>query len=198
MEANFGDLVKSVFDWKFVILGASSSNNKGPSPIGGGIGLSVGVTGGCERTFFLGLGRTKIFQYNGTGRGNPWQKTDEAHLKFELPAGSLIYAEVVQEMRGEFKAMRRVKAVHVIDVLFIGGEDVRMHDFKYRSELVHMLVSAVNKRVRSNYVVLRAKPVYGLERLEAVMSELQMRLLKGARRPAVTMDVQDGFDDMPR
>jgi hypothetical protein len=66
---NLATKIKSIFDWKFVLLGSPK-------------GVSV------ERTFFLGMGRTKVYQYNAAGRTNPWQKTDE-NLKFELPAGKI-------------------------------------------------------------------------------------------------------------
>lgn len=102
-------------------------------------------------------------------------------------------------MRGEFKSMRRVSTVHVIDVLFVGGDDVRQLDFKMRNEIGHLLVAAVNKRVRNDYVVMRAKAAHGLENLPQVMEQMKLRLLKGSgARLRVTIDLQDQYDEMPR
>ena len=49
-----------------------------------------------DHLLLLGLGRSKIFQYN-VNRSN-WERISD-NLKFELPAGTLVYAEVVQEFK---------------------------------------------------------------------------------------------------
>ena len=116
-----------------------------------------------------------------------------------LHLGTLLYAEIIQEMRGEFRSMRRVPGVHVIDALFIGGEDVRHADFRLRNELVHVLVDAVNKRVKSDHAVLRAKTIHNLENLEHLLSKQKLRLLKTQMsRMRVTLDLDDPHDDLPR
>ena len=56
------------------------------------------------------------------------------NLKFDLPAKTLIYAEAVQEGRGEGKGMRKCPALHIIDAVFVAGEDWRSkYDFKERN-----------------------------------------------------------------
>lgn len=151
-----------------------------------------------QRTFFLGLGRSKVYQLRTNARHNPWQKIDESKIKLELPAGkkinifcvqtkhfhldswimifffilssgTLIYAEIVTEMRGECKSMRRATAIHIIDALFIGGEDIRGRDFMTRNQYIQMLAKAVNKPTRSDYVVLRPKEIHSLERLDELI-----------------------------
>lgn len=102
-------------------------------------------------------------------------------------------------MRGEFRSMRRVPGLHVIDALFIGGEDVRHSDFRHRNELVHVLVDAMNKRVKSDHIVMRAKAVHNLENLEHLLGQQKLRLLKSQmRKLQVTLDLDDPHDDLPR
>ena len=74
-------------------------------------------------------------------------------------------------MRGEFKSMRRATSIHVIDAIFIGGEDLQDLDFKTRNLQVQMLINAMNKPTRPEYVVLRQKPVHGLEHLDELISK---------------------------
>ena len=62
-------------------------------------------------------------------------RTDNT-LRFELPSGTLVYGEVVEEKRGEARSMRRVTGFHIVDALYLGGEDVRNVDFKTRNEMV--------------------------------------------------------------
>ena len=92
---NLKECFKSgVYDWKCIMLGskahlqASSSSYHDPQERAG---------------FFLGLGRSKVYHFY----RNRWEKLGE-ELQFDLSRGSLIYAEVVKEMRGEGKMQRKV------------------------------------------------------------------------------------------
>ena len=56
--------------------------------------------------------------------GGRWEKLSE-HLKFELPRGTLVYAETVTEMKGEHLSTRRSQTIHIIDAAFIGGNEYK-------------------------------------------------------------------------
>ena len=71
--------VKSVFDWKCMLVGSLRSE---------------------ECTFYMGMGRNKNYCYNKMAKR--WTEVPHS-LKFDLPAQTLIYAESVQENRGEGK-----------------------------------------------------------------------------------------------
>ena len=117
--------VRSVYDWKCVFLGSSTNpeNNVMDS------------NSGSARGFFLGMGRQKVFKLTPSNRGGyAWMPFNLA--KFELASGTLLYGEVVEEKRGEARSMRRVMAFHVIDALYLGGEDVRDVDFKARNAMI--------------------------------------------------------------
>ena len=49
------------------------------------------------------MGRSKVYQYN----RNMWERIGDDQ-KFELSRGTLLYGEIVNEMRGEAKSQRRV------------------------------------------------------------------------------------------
>ncbi len=115
--------VRSAYDFKFVLLGSDPD-----AP-------------GCGPGFYMGIGRSKIFRLSSSRRGDQlfWEKVDEQKTKFELPSGTIIYAEQVNEVRGEGRSSRRVAAMHVIDAVFVGGEDLTKLDIKARAEIVHSL-----------------------------------------------------------
>ena len=71
--------------------------------------------------------------------------------------------QVVTELRGEGKSQRRVTAVHVIDVLYLGGEDLRRLHFMERQKQAALFLRVVNKSSRSDLVRMRMKAVFKLE-----------------------------------
>ena len=73
-------VIKSVFDWKCILLG-----------------------GQC--TFYMGMGRNKNYWFNRMNQR--WMRVGD-NLKFDLPAKTIVLAEAVQEGRGEGKT--RLKA----------------------------------------------------------------------------------------
>ena len=92
---NLKECFKSgVYDWKCLILGSRAHLQT----------LSSKFQDSQERAgFFLGLGRSKVYQLWRT----KWEKVGD-DLKFDLSPGTLIYGEVVKEMRGESRSQRKV------------------------------------------------------------------------------------------
>jgi len=165
----------SLYDWRCVVVGAPKE------------------TAQAERTFFLGLGRSRVFMLEPTGY---WRRMDD-HCKFELAANTLLYGEIVREFRGEGKSQRKSTTIHIIDALFLGGEDMRSLHFMERHAQLTLFVSVMNKSSRSDYVKLRVKNVYKLEELEKVFSKCSLKLLKGGGTNAkviITLGDVDGDD----
>ncbi len=170
---NLTGLMHSAYDFKFVLLAGNDES----------------------RGFFLGLGRTKVFRLM---RNQRWERVDERR-KFELPPKTLIYAELVQEFRGEARRSVRHDAVHIIDAAFIGGDDLRNYDVKKRAELVRILCRSVNKPTHREYAVLRPKELHSTENLPAVLRRLAPRLLKtGGPRFRLTSDLLSDDGNEPR
>jgi cap1 methyltransferase len=164
---NLGTSIQSVFDWKCILTGA-------PTPV--------------DVTFFLGMGRNKNYQFNLTT--SQWVRVQD-NLKFDLPAKTLIYAEAVQECRGEGKGMRKCLALHIIDAVYLAGEDLRSkYNLKTRNEMLRAFVKSMDKPSLSDHVIMRVKDIVGLEQLEQqFLSRLTLRILKGFAGPRLTMEV---------
>lgn len=69
-------------------------------------------------TFYLGLGRRKVYRYV---RGK-WESVGDA--KIELPSNTLVYAELVFETKWTGKYFSKTRALHILDAYMLGGENV--------------------------------------------------------------------------
>jgi hypothetical protein len=69
----------------------------------------------------------------------------------------------VTELRGEGKSQRRMTAVHVIDVLFLSGDDMRRLHFMERQKQAALFLKVMNKPSRTDLVRMRMKSVFKLE-----------------------------------
>ncbi|GBM25579.1 Cap-specific mRNA (nucleoside-2'-O-)-methyltransferase 1, partial [Araneus ventricosus] len=76
-------------------------------------------------SLFIGLGKSNIYQYD--PNSSKWLKLEPV---LELPANTLFYGELIQELKGESRAQRRISALHIIDAIFLGGNDVRAFHFE--------------------------------------------------------------------
>lgn len=56
---------------------------------------------------------------------------------------SLVYAELVQELRGEGRSQKRSYALHIIDAVCLGGIDVSQLHLKERSHLLFLLFQSL-------------------------------------------------------
>ena len=81
---------------------------------------------------------------------------------------------------------------HIIDAVFLRGEDLRAIDFKARNEMCRVFAKAMSKNNMPGFVTIRSKEIFGLEYLEDILQNLQMRLLKSSGgRSRVTYDVMN-------
>ncbi|XP_044128802.1 cap-specific mRNA (nucleoside-2'-O-)-methyltransferase 1 isoform X2 [Bufo gargarizans] len=112
------------------------------------------MVSGSEQKFLLGLGRSQIYTWGGRP-SDRWTKLD---LKTELPRDTLLSVEIVNELKGEGKAQRKISAVHILDVLFLNGMDVRPQHFTQRMQLAEKFVKAVSKPSRPDMNPIRWVP----------------------------------------
>ncbi|XP_028408922.1 cap-specific mRNA (nucleoside-2'-O-)-methyltransferase 1-like [Dendronephthya gigantea] len=142
-----------------------------------------------ERFFLLGLGRSRLFQWDGTPRGRKqWRGLDQMNL--ELPKDTLIEVEKVEELRGEGKGQRRSVVIHITDALILGGKDIRTRHYAHRMEYAAMFAKAITKQSRPDMVIVRAKPIYSLDVLGDIFDRLEIRRVKG-RPPALCFVTDD-------
>ncbi|XP_046632106.1 cap-specific mRNA (nucleoside-2'-O-)-methyltransferase 1-like isoform X1 [Daphnia pulicaria] len=151
----FQDAVKSVHDWRCVVLGLEKDN-----PL---------------QAFFLGLGRNNVFRWDATKCR--WLKLVE---NVELARDTLIFGELIQELRGEGRSQKRSTALHVIDAVFLGGVDVSKLHLKDRSEKIRQFCKALNRVSRTDLVTVRAKENFKLEDVEQIFHRLTPRILKNS------------------
>lgn len=159
------------------------------------------ISGG-ERWFFMGLGRSNIYKWDGKPNyrsSTRWHKLENCNL--ELPRDTLIEVEMVQELRGEGKGQRRVVAVHIVDAVILGGKDVRNMPYQERMAVAGLLVKAVNKPTRREMVPLRLKQIFRLDSssLKEIFTKIEMKVVKGkSREPRECFMLEDGRHILPK
>ncbi|XP_068199313.1 cap-specific mRNA (nucleoside-2'-O-)-methyltransferase 1 isoform X2 [Antennarius striatus] len=135
------------------------------------------IVGGGEQVFLLALGKSQIYTWDGK-MPLRWRKLE--NFKLELPRDTLLSVEIVQELKGEGKAQRRINAVHVMDALILNGTDVRDKHFNQRIQMAEKFVKAVAKPSRTDMNPIRVKEVYRLEEMEKIFVRLEMKVTKSS------------------
>ncbi|KAF3702856.1 Cap-specific mRNA (nucleoside-2'-O-)-methyltransferase 1 [Channa argus] len=135
------------------------------------------IVGGGEQIFLLALGKSQIYTWDGK-MPLRWKKLE--NFKLELPRDTLLSVEIVQELKGEGKAQRRISAVHVMDALILNGTDVREQHFNQRIQMAEKFVRAVAKPSRPDMNPIRVKEVYRLEEMEKIFVRLEMKVTKSS------------------
>ncbi|XP_075872897.1 cap-specific mRNA (nucleoside-2'-O-)-methyltransferase 1 [Nelusetta ayraudi] len=135
------------------------------------------IVGGGEQIFLLSLGKSQIYTWDGK-MPLRWRKLE--NFKLELPRDTLLSVEVVQELKGEGKAQRRINAVHVMDALILNGTDIRDKHFNQRINMAEKFVKAVAKPSRPDMNPIRVKEVYRLEDMEKIFVRLEMKVTKSS------------------
>uniref|UniRef100_A0A673M9C0 Cap-specific mRNA (nucleoside-2'-O-)-methyltransferase 1 n=1 Tax=Sinocyclocheilus rhinocerous TaxID=307959 RepID=A0A673M9C0_9TELE len=118
------------------------------------------IVGGGEQLFLLGLGRSQIYTWDGKAPLR-WKKLE--NFKLELPRDTLLSVEIVQELKGEGKAQRRINAVHVLDALVLNGTDVR--DQHFNQSMLAVSASFIHSL---SLLFFSVKEVYRLEEMEKI------------------------------
>lgn len=134
------------------------------------------MVSGSEQKFLLGMGRSQIYTWGGRPTDR-WTKLD---LKTELPRDTLLSVEIVNELKGEGKAQRKISAIHILDVLVLNGMDVRPQHFNQRIQLAEKFVKAVSKPSRPDMNPIRVKEVYRLEEIQKIFLRLEMKIIKSS------------------
>ncbi|PNF43830.1 Cap-specific mRNA (nucleoside-2'-O-)-methyltransferase 1 [Cryptotermes secundus] len=147
------NVFKSVYDWHCIVLGASRDLRQ-------------------DCSFYLGLGRNRVFRLD----GSRWFKVEN----LELSPDTLLYGEIVKELKGEGRSQRKVSTLHIIDAISLGGTDISGEHLTLRMKLCAKFAEALNKESRPDLIPIRVKKLHDLECVEAVFSKLTQRMTKGA------------------
>ncbi|XP_043285627.1 cap-specific mRNA (nucleoside-2'-O-)-methyltransferase 1-like [Venturia canescens] len=121
-------------------------------------------------SFYIGLGGSKSYRYdNGT-----WIRVPNLYLCPD----TLIFAELVTELRGQYTQQTSTSALHILDSYFLGGENVSQKYIEERYKLTKLYTEALWKPTNGEWIRVRAKELHPLtENLEKKFN-LQLRTLK--------------------
>lgn len=139
----------SIFDWHYVVLGSDKTS--------------------CS--YYLGLGRHNVYRYE----QNTWKIVQDTTL--ELTPNTLIYGEIVQERIGAGRSQIKSNYLHVIDGLFLGGEDIRHLHITERWKVCSLFVKSLQKDTNP----IRMKELNDLENLNDLFHSLEVRQEKSGR-----------------
>lgn len=141
-------------------------------------------TGKTIRAFFMSKGNADVYKYeNGS-----WTLVRD--LFVQIPAKTLFYGEIVKELTGEGAAQTMVYALHIIDGIVLGGQDIRNYSLERRNRLCCKFAEALNKppkpmRINSDTTKcpapVRCKKLFSLLEMRRFFGSLTARKLKEGR-----------------
>ena len=98
-----------------------------------------------------------------------WKKLEE--VKLELPAETILEAELVMEYQGEGRAQRRMMGIHIIDAICLAGKDISKLHFNDRAQRISKFVRAITKNSRPDLAHIRIKEVFRFEEIDHVFTK---------------------------
>jgi cap1 methyltransferase len=133
-----------------------------------------------KRMMLVGLGRNQVFGWEMRGdRPDFSLRRDLSDL--ELPRGTVLEVELVQELQGEGSGQRKTNVVYIVDVLAIYNEFFGRKPLKERLRYAEKLAKVLNKPCRKSTPLLRAKPHRRVAELcsDDTFPKLEMKQCKG-------------------
>ncbi|KAJ8670272.1 hypothetical protein QAD02_001531 [Eretmocerus hayati] len=106
-------------------------------------------------TFFLGTGRSQTYKYV-QGRWEPVQDID-------LPRDTLVYAELIQEFRREWRSQSKTYGLHIIDAFTLGSKNVSKLYLTERIDLIKLFCKALWKPLDSQFLKVRVKDLFPVD-----------------------------------
>ena len=158
-----------------------------------------GPSGEANRnaTFYMSMGRTKVYRYG----KREWMPVGDINI--ELPPDTLVYAELVYEIRKEFRLQSKVLALHILDALVLGGEDISQKYVKERHRLIKKFCQALWKPDGGSHARIRAKELFPVGPNLGEKLYVKQHILKnnlpalGYEFSLTPLDRNDSDDDKP-
>lgn len=132
------------------------------------------------RAIFMSRGNGDLLQYT---ERKTWSPMDG--IRVQLPRDTLVYAEIVRELSGEGKSQIGRKALHIIDAIVLGGEDIRHKPLRQRLQLCEKFVRAINRSHTTKsdgtpvmLAPIRCKPIIQLANVRQFFDGLRSYKLK--------------------
>uniref|UniRef100_A0A069DZH7 Cap-specific mRNA (nucleoside-2'-O-)-methyltransferase 1 n=1 Tax=Panstrongylus megistus TaxID=65343 RepID=A0A069DZH7_9HEMI len=137
--------------------------------------------GSPELHIYLGLGRNKIFRWN--PNGNHW--TRENQFKAELSPGTILYGEMVPELIGEGRSQKKRFALHVVDAIALGYQNIAKMHYKDRLQRMNLYAAALKKHEYKDKWPVRIKQPVPMEDLNDIFHSLSVRYSKSEVRQLI-------------
>ncbi|XP_011505620.1 PREDICTED: cap-specific mRNA (nucleoside-2'-O-)-methyltransferase 1 [Ceratosolen solmsi marchali] len=128
-------------------------------------------------TFYLGMGRSQIYKY--TDRGH-WEQVND--LLIELPRKTLIYAEMVAEMRREERSLTKTYGLHIFDAFVLGGQNISGEYFIDRLELIELFCKALWKPIDRRFGSVRVKEFFPINCDIAKNLTVKIKIMKNGTK----------------
>ncbi|XP_033334094.2 cap methyltransferase 1 [Megalopta genalis] len=136
-------------------------------------------------TFYLSLGRSKVYRYV----KGCWE--DINNNSIQLPAGTLIYGELLHEMTKQSRYQRKLLALHIIDAYFLGGENVSNEHLRKRHTLAKKFCEAL---WNPNGIRIRTKDLFALRLNIREKLCVQKRIMKNGQ-PVLAYELLNTYSD---
>lgn len=141
---------------------------------------------------FLGLGKSNTFHHD--AENSKWIKIDH---KILLPADTLIYGELVYELKGEGKGQKKILCLHIVDAICLGKIDVRTEHYEERMRMAEKLARAVSKPDNYGIVPIKVKKIFPLPEIDQIFKNLAMKLTKSNNLKRLSFSLEDSLHIFP-
>lgn len=142
------------------------------------------MIGSGQLVFLLGCGRSSVYElelnsplncFNQTKNpfySQEWRQLSDFNI--ELPRETLLLAEKVVEYRGTEQAQQNTNAIHIIDALFIEGQNMiidqsnhnRVVSIEERHSKLEIFVKSISKKSKPELNTIRLKDLINVEKVE--------------------------------
>ncbi|XP_065334280.1 cap-specific mRNA (nucleoside-2'-O-)-methyltransferase 1-like [Cloeon dipterum] len=139
-------------------------------------------------TLFLTVGRGNVYYLDGKGR---WLNVSVQNAKLDLPAPTLVFGELVSELRGESDAQSSIKVLHVMDAHVLGGRVIGHLSFDERVHYCKLFAKAIERPSRNDLTRFKVKQAFAMDKLDSLFAKLKSKKIKqfgGDRRMCIMLD----------
>ncbi|XP_055616415.1 cap-specific mRNA (nucleoside-2'-O-)-methyltransferase 1-like [Toxorhynchites rutilus septentrionalis] len=158
--------------------------------------LSVDVTADQDkmiRTVFLSKGNGNVFYFDRVGK--EWRQVTEYCLVL-LPK-TVLYGEIVEEISVMDKKHKIMLALHIIDAIVLGGQNIGSYSLKKRNALCAKFAEALNRPLAHRSaaadvcpIPIRYKQMYPMTDLDGFFDDISINELSGSGTKVLGCEVE--------
>nr|XP_002121619.3 cap-specific mRNA (nucleoside-2'-O-)-methyltransferase 1 [Ciona intestinalis] len=126
-------------------------------------------------SILVSMGGSYIFLWNKNNRR--WLNLTQ--LKCLIPRDTILEVEIAQELKGESKGQHRVTTIHIVDALFLAGDDMRALNYAERMQSAAIFAEAIRKPSCKHLNLVRTKEIFRLEDAGKIFTQLKLKTVKG-------------------